>query len=437
VGRIFVKEGRLVSKSETSPTTDTTPEKTDSSAPSYPLCIFASASELPEARITKEFHDEGLELLFVKDANELYAALERPEAFMVFVDVGFCGGGVKIIHARDPKLRAFVVFMAGRLSTQQSSALFGLGASDILTHPVHPVMFKSRAKMMLARFLKIHDLPEHVVLPDGMTRRQRSSQIPLGESGERNDSFKIVKGEAWSSRWIRHSGEASREEVAEILARIAPELKSLSPMLFELRTDVAWQSQNWSAQSIPSPYRVGNTLPVSPAALRSLDEIAVELTRFFHACCQTLEAQRMLFFSLRPNLSEMSEPWSFPERIYLIGSSDGSIPLEENEKSLLFPQIRVAFEKQRPLYLAAPLPELVADQERKLSFKLNGANEASSAVFPVIYADRFIGVLYVQFSRACDDKTRALLEEAVSYFQIPQQDYLLVDFLARVYRYKL
>src|SRR5690349_3868902 len=116
------------------------------SAPSYPVVVFAVGAETPEANVSKEFAEEGVELLFVKSPEELYEALKKPEVFLLFIHIGFCGNGVKIVRGRSPESKPFVVFMAGRLSAQQSSALFALGAADILSTPVHPVMYKSRAR---------------------------------------------------------------------------------------------------------------------------------------------------------------------------------------------------------------------------------------------------------------------------------------------------
>ncbi len=162
--------------------TDKPPEKP--TEPIYPLVLFATTENTSKEAVNKAFKGEGLGVQFVANADELGEAVTKPEVFLIIVDVEFANKrGIAYQAQFKSSTSAFWIALAKKLTTQQRSGLYAAGFADVLTHPVHPVLFKGRARMLLTRYLKTHDLPEYVELPSGISRPNRP-----GSGGSKNSS---------------------------------------------------------------------------------------------------------------------------------------------------------------------------------------------------------------------------------------------------------
>jgi hypothetical protein len=160
------------SEDATPPTTPSPAEPAASSSPILPSIIFAITNAISKEAVIKAFNGEGMTPIIVGSADEIVESITKPEVFLVIIDVEFNNNkGTAFQSQFKNASKAFWIALAKKLTTNQRSALYAAGFADVLNHPVHPVLFKSRSRMLLARFLKTNDFPENVVLPPGMARK--------------------------------------------------------------------------------------------------------------------------------------------------------------------------------------------------------------------------------------------------------------------------
>jgi DNA-binding response OmpR family regulator len=140
--------------------------------PIYPSIIFALTPTISREAVLKAFNGEGLTPIIVNSGDEMVEAVRKPEVFLIIVDVEFNDKRGLAFHQQlKGSTLSFWIALAKKLTTNQRSSLYAQGFADVLTHPVHPVLFKSRARMLLARFTKTNDFPDYVVLPPGIARK--------------------------------------------------------------------------------------------------------------------------------------------------------------------------------------------------------------------------------------------------------------------------
>ncbi len=162
----------------------------------------------------KAFNGEGMTPIIVDSGDQIVESIVKPEVFLVIVDLEFNEKRGLAFHTQlKTASKAFWIALAKKLTTNQRSSLYAAGFADVLTHPVHPVLFKSRARMLLARYLKTNDFPENVELPPGMTRRSNAVTAKPGEnsksSGDKPQS-PFQRGESGGGQgpeWNHHSGK--------------------------------------------------------------------------------------------------------------------------------------------------------------------------------------------------------------------------------------
>lgn len=166
--------------------------QTPDQSPIYPSIIFAVTETTNREAVNKAFNGEGLGVIFVNNGDELGEAVIKPEVFLIIVDVEFSNKrGIAFQSQFKAASPAFWIAIAKKLTTQQRSGLYAAGFADVLTHPVHPVLFKGRARMLLTRFLKTHDLPDFVVMPSGISRPNKpGSPTRIAGGGDNKESEK-------------------------------------------------------------------------------------------------------------------------------------------------------------------------------------------------------------------------------------------------------
>jgi DNA-binding response OmpR family regulator len=134
-----------------------------------PICLFVWRGYPHQKVLVESFRLEGFDVLTAASSEEFLQHVQNTACFLVFVDVNERPELLELIRRMPAKAKSFFwVAVSRRLSTQQSSKFFQMGASDILNVPVHPVTFRSRARMLLIRYLRQHELPADVVLPAGV-----------------------------------------------------------------------------------------------------------------------------------------------------------------------------------------------------------------------------------------------------------------------------
>jgi len=128
--------------------------------------------------------EEGFETLFVFDVQAFRAAVARPECFLAFIEPRAFPDILEAVSRMSEATRSFVWAAVASTSNQrQSSLLYQVGAADIVRPPVHPVSFRSRARMLLARFLRVRRFTVRVQMPAGMhetmTDAPAAAPLPL------------------------------------------------------------------------------------------------------------------------------------------------------------------------------------------------------------------------------------------------------------------
>jgi hypothetical protein len=134
-----------------------------------PLCLFVWKSYPHEKKIIEAFAQEGFEAVVVTNKDDFICKTQDRACFVAFVQADECPDVVELIGHMPERSRTFLwVAVSGRTSTRDSSIFLKKGAADLLGTPVHPVSFRSRARMLLIRFLKERNLPDDVILPPGV-----------------------------------------------------------------------------------------------------------------------------------------------------------------------------------------------------------------------------------------------------------------------------
>jgi hypothetical protein len=140
-----------------------------------PLCLFAISENPQQAKtITKQMNEEGINVRFlsrVEMEDNLRGILDsQSECFAIFMDSEYLSIVTEHLDNKMRNPRPYWVALASRMTSQQSSRLLNAGISDILQLPVHPVTYKSRARMLLARWVHRYTIDDDIVLPPGIVR---------------------------------------------------------------------------------------------------------------------------------------------------------------------------------------------------------------------------------------------------------------------------
>ena len=403
----------------------------------FPLVVLGADSTFADpSKVKYEFIGEGLELYFAKDAPDFFEALKRPECFAGFMSLSFAGTNmIPLLRARAAK-NPYLVALSESLSTQQSSALFNAGIAEILNRPVHPTQIKGRARMLLTRFLRNYDLPADIVLPPGVNRRSKTSEFHVTTGPDPRDSkIQIIPGSkepSVSATVIR--GTKSQSSATATLSNQAPVAKSpvadevfyadavlneVAQKLTELRTDLQFDRSKW-------PHR--EATPAAP--LIGLDHMSDHVQDLFRKVCDVLKAERIFLLSNRAAQNDR-----FPEKLYLLSSSHSQPTRNEAIPSKCLPQVRVASDLKRPVYLNQPVQDAGCKHERPQQWTLpSGQSEHATAVFPILVGSKAFASLLVEFSEPESPEQRALLDQASKFFDLPRDTFTSIDFLCNVYR---
>jgi len=160
-------------------------------AKKLPICVFALANDQLNSALSKELLEAGIKAVFVTNDSQLSALQVLPECFATFVDLKAFPSALNYIRNRKTVEKSFWVAAVPRLNTTQNATLYNMGMVDILTLPVHPFTFKSRARLLLARFVKQHGMPIDVLLPDGIFNVEKETRLTKDE-----DKSSFLKGES-------------------------------------------------------------------------------------------------------------------------------------------------------------------------------------------------------------------------------------------------
>ena len=133
-----------------------------------PTCIFALNSNNNNDALIKDLSDVGIGAQFVSGEEELFKVQSQSHCFASFVNLDLYPKLVTWCSDRSQKMMWIAV--STPLNKMQTAKLYSQGMTDVLTTPVHPFTYKSRARQLLARFVARHGMPADVQLPTGMIR---------------------------------------------------------------------------------------------------------------------------------------------------------------------------------------------------------------------------------------------------------------------------
>jgi hypothetical protein len=164
-----------------------------------PGCLFLSRVRNYESQIHEGFLEEGYRVEFVNSTEELKDRLKNPRNYMVFVDAEGYPDAIKWLRAQGPieQRRFFWIVLAKIARTAKSALFFQLGASDVLAPPIHPLLARGRAQLMIRRYLNLFDFPEGTLLPHGVmlpVRERPSSEDSPAGSSKVEDQMTWIKG---------------------------------------------------------------------------------------------------------------------------------------------------------------------------------------------------------------------------------------------------
>ena len=402
-----------------------------------PLLLIACKG-LDSKTIRSELKEEGLDCIFVSNVSDLFKHLDHVHAFAVYMDVDFCANSIEVLRRSTQTKKAYWTMIGGPMSPRLASTFLSAGAGDILAAPVHPYQIKSRARALLTKFEEQYGFPPYVLLPWGIGRRTPSESttgsrwkvIPSSPRTEKANFFEPAEFEKFLKPEIpiqilgkkepaqRKQGEPFSDPV---LARVELNAHWLKP-------DVDWNRGLWPGGGAPL-----SIYSKEPGHVRGLSQMTYELHRLLQECSWLIRASRLVLLSLKPT-APLWENQDFPKKLFSLTSSD-EVPLQnEVVDSALFPQIQVAFDRQRSMYLPIPVPATVGELKRPSSWKLSKGSEVASAVFPIQGERGVFAVILAQFDTPPNFKTIEQLNEAASFFKHYESDYLTIDFLCRAYR---
>src|SRR5690606_4505499 len=120
--------------------------------------------------LAKTFAEDGLKVEFLDSLETLKQRLQDKKNFLLFVDVHEHQKVLRWLFTQGThKNRSFLwVAIMNAQSPAHINGLVSMGASDVLSTPVHPHIFRTRARLMLTRFLSYADFPWYVRLPAGV-----------------------------------------------------------------------------------------------------------------------------------------------------------------------------------------------------------------------------------------------------------------------------
>jgi hypothetical protein len=426
-----------------------------------PAVIFAITRGLDAEAIARQFDNEGLDLLFVRNDGEFRAALDHAGAFLVFLGQEFEGDGLTILRSYLPQTTLLWIYVTPEnLTTQKRSHLFQTGVSDVLPAPVRPAEFRFRSKAALGKFLKSHDLPPEVTLPDGFFRRgegdsarrneRAEAPLPMADrqgpdpldlsrlnkpsaDGEVLTGMTRVESEA-NSLLGGHRGGPDPTNFQSQVAKAGPrpgmplvrKASTTAEILDEIRrkavllqTGRAWDPSVWA--------RPRNFGAVAPA---SMEEMTRDIRELFRHTNAVLGSRKIVLFSLLPTRLGVERG----EGVFVLVSSDAR-PLTNAEiRRTLLPQLEVIREKKLPFYVDTRMPDTIDGLARPPEFLIEGAGETMSAVVPIMQETEVALALLIQFDRGYHEGLRELLDQSVSFLGEPRRQYGWLDFLGRVYR---
>ncbi len=161
-----------------------------------PGCLFLAKDPAHASQIFNGFMEEGFRVEFLKSTEELKFQLTKQRNFLVFVNAEDFPDAINWLRTLGgiEKRRFFWIAMAKFSKATQAALFFQMGASDVLTPPVHPHLARGRAQLLIKRFLKIFDFPPNTILPSGITAPPRLKSHSNEDSGT-DDSLLWFRGD--------------------------------------------------------------------------------------------------------------------------------------------------------------------------------------------------------------------------------------------------
>jgi hypothetical protein len=369
------------------------------SAPRRPVVLFTKSPSIDVDEIRREFKAQGVVPIFANDINELRTHLQNPDVYCIFYAHDFEAKKLTGLSDTIGVARAHWIYLSPPLTAGASSQFFGLGFSDILGLPAHPVLIKNRSKIFLKRFSQRIGFAPEVELPADL--KVSADPQPLRTVNQ------VIAG----------------SKAPHIL------LESLRKKVLELREGVGWNEQLFSTAKLP---RENSAQDISQ---KSLARCSQELSDLFKETAKTIGADRITLFSVKPTVLAV------PERVRDLYVLVSSTPMPGNNRLIdatLVPQVTWCVERGRSILLNSQLPDPTVSNgdKRPGDFRLLASAdvERSSAAIPLFANQKPFAVLFVQFAKECGPETIALLEQVTSYLGAPKIHYAHVDFLSRIYR---
>ncbi len=143
----------------------------------YPVCVFALGAYAPREELDREFFQLGIHAHFVRTIEELQIIQSRPNVFASFIDLKAFPAAARIFQGRSVKQKSICVALMPELTIESSRMLAELGFFEVLTLPVNPLTFKSKAKALLGRFLISPGMPPGIKLS-----RNKSNLVSHGRT---------------------------------------------------------------------------------------------------------------------------------------------------------------------------------------------------------------------------------------------------------------
>lgn len=458
-----------------------------------PLVVLGLSNKIDPKKVRKEFLNTGLDILLAKDAAEFLEQIRNPYCFVVYIDLDFDRTVNTTLKDSISSTKAMWIVISKKLTTNQSSSIFNLGAVDLLTYPAHPVLMKNRARMILTRFLKTRDLPDDVVLPAGVInpRKPAKAQSPSfvseeaqiikigGEKRPRGHGIEVVKGEKLdlgSSQIIRGDADQSKSSHEHQNSDGSHERQFLNANsshdeAFQRQSNRATDADSGAQQTriqgapqgrIQRHHFASNEFQEYFATIKdklielksgvafnenmfpadALPKVSAPIDVAGHGYANCVADLRRLFrevsvvleadrISLFALRGEHNGVLRAPPDLVNIASSDALGISTEILSSHFFPHVQQAVQNENAVFLNEQLPD--TEQNRPKDWLIRGRKEGSSAIFPVSDGTKIIGVLILQFAKPVREEMIKVLEEAVTFLSIPKTHYVHLDFMKRVY----
>jgi hypothetical protein len=224
-----------------------------------PGCLYLGPTRVHMKQLLSGFFEEGFRLEFVKSLAELKYNLKNKRNFLVFVESDFHPDAISWLRSLGPtERRQFYWIVLTRSSkTSRTAQFFQMGASDVLTPPVHPHIARGRAQLFIKRYLNLFTFPENTVLPPGVLAQQTGKITVLPNAAKSEDEDNLIQlinsvGTANGGSGFPRLGLPFRERYKPEMLKIVESIHSLFRQKEKVFNEVKTKADQKALLSIAS-----------------------------------------------------------------------------------------------------------------------------------------------------------------------------------------